>query len=430
MNFAETLSAEKRRKARIDAILSTIFGTISEQAIDTNTLLILYLMLLGGGDSFSMLSTAIVGLCGVFLSIPSAGIVNKLGLRLSYSTAIYLQVTMLACIAGAPFFGSMAPAVVMSAFAVYCILRSLYAATWFPLLDNFLLAEERGRFFGNMRFIYMIFNMLLIFSVGFLMGEKPPLWIIQLYFVVAGAGLLWRKIFLDRLPYSCDVATTRVEILPALKISLANSALVGFSFYLGFLTLAALSAFPLAVVYMKSCLGLGAQTIMIITSLGIGGQIAAYGAVGFLMKNMPRKYFTLMIHLIFLLVIGGLLLTSPEQSWNSYLLGVLFFFNGMAAAFLNCLASTEMLSLARPGNKVMAMAFTTTFQSIGNAVGRLGMTLLMASGMLAPVWQCGNRSLTYFHTLFIFSFVMTLLGLLFLVLTPAMVPERSDYYAP
>ena len=165
MNFAETLSAETRRKARIDAILSTIFGTISEQAIDTNTLLILYLMLLGGGDSFSMLSTAIVGLCGVFLSIPSAGIVNKLGLRLSYSTAIYLQVTMLACIAGAPFFGSMAPGVVMSAFAVYCILRSLYAATWFPLLDNFLLAEERGRFFGNMRFIYMIFNMLLIFSV-------------------------------------------------------------------------------------------------------------------------------------------------------------------------------------------------------------------------------------------------------------------------
>ena len=151
MSFADTLSAETRKKARINAILSTIFGTISEQAIDTNTLLILYLMLLGGGDSFSMLSTAIVGLTGVFLSIPSAGVVNKLGIRLSYSVAIYLQVTMLALIAGAPFFGGMAPMVVMGAFTIYCILRSFYSATWFPLVDNFLRADERGKFFGNMR---------------------------------------------------------------------------------------------------------------------------------------------------------------------------------------------------------------------------------------------------------------------------------------
>ena len=430
MSYADSLPDNVRRRARIDATLSTIFGTISEQAIDTNTLLILYLMLLGGGDSFSMLSTAIVGLCGVFLSIPSAGVVNKLGIRLSYSVAIYFQVSMLVVIAGAPFVGSMAPMVVMGAFVVYCVLRSFYSATWFPLIDNFLRADERGKFFGNMRFTYMIFNMLLIFSVGFIMGEKPPLWIIQIYFIIAGAGLLWRKIFLDRLPFHCDAATSRVEIIPALKISLANSALVGFSFYYGFLTMAALSAFPLAVVYMKSCLGFGAKTIMIITSLGIGGQIAAYGAVGFLMKNMPRKYFTLMIHLLLLAVIGGLLLTAPSQSWSCYFLAGLFFFNGMAVAFLNCLGSTEMLSLARPGNKVMAMAFTTTFQSIGNAVGRLGMTLLMASGMLAPMWQCGSRSFTHFHALFIFSFVMTLLGLLFLVLTPAMVPERNDYYAP
>ena len=54
MSFADTLSDHLRKRARLHAILSTFFGTVSEQAIDTNTLLILYLMLLGGGDSFSM----------------------------------------------------------------------------------------------------------------------------------------------------------------------------------------------------------------------------------------------------------------------------------------------------------------------------------------------------------------------------------------
>ncbi len=430
MSFADTLSDHLRKRARLHAILSTFFGTVSEQAIDTNTLLILYLMLLGGGDSFSMLSTAIVGICCTFLSIPSAGIVTRMGLRRAYSWAIYLQVLMLILIAAAPFSGKIAPAVVMTAFVFYCVLRSFYTATWYPLVDSFLRADERGRFFGNMRFSYMIFNMCLIFAVGHIMGEKPPLLIIQIYFAVAGLGLLGRKWCLDRLPYNPDVSSKRIEILPALKISLRNSALVGFCFYYGFFTLAALAAFPLAVIYMKTALGFAADTVMIITSIGIGGQIAGYALTGKLMRVLKLKYFELLTHLIMLAVIGALLLTAPGQSWNSYLMGVLFFLNGMALAFQNCFGSTEMLALARPGNKVMAMAFTTTFQNFGNALGRLGTTLLLASGMLAETWDAFGRSFSYFHTLFIFSFVLTLLGLLFLLLAPAMIPQHDDYYAP
>lgn len=430
MTFADTLSDNVRRKARFSAILSTFFGTISEQAVDTNTLLILYLMLLGGGDSFSMLSTAIVGIFGTFLSIPSAGLVTRMGVRRAYSLAIYLQVLMFLLIAAAPFFGAIAPAVVMGSFVFYCIIRSFYAATWYPLLDNFLRADERGRFFGNMRFCYMIFNMCLIFGVGFIMGKNAPLWIIQIYFAIAGLALLGRKWCLDQLPYNQDVSSSKLEILPALKISLRNSALVGFSFYYGFLTLSAMAVFPLAVIYMKSFLGFGADTVMIITSLGIGGQIAGYAVVGKLMQCLKLKYFELLTHLIFLVVIGALLLTAPGQSWSCYLMGVLFFFNGTALAFQNCFGSTEMLALARPGNKVMAMSFTTTFQNAGNALGRLGITLLLASGMLADSWMACGRSFSYFHTLFIFSFVLTLLGLLFLLLTPAMIPDHDDYYAP
>ena len=76
------------------------------------------------------------------------------------------------------------------------------------------------------------------------------------------------------------------------------------------------------------------------------------------------------------------------------------------------------------------MAFTSTFQNLGNALGRLGTTFLLASGMLAASWDAYGRSFSYFHTLFIFSFVLTLLGLLFLLLTPAMIPQHDDYYAP
>ena len=112
------------------------------------------------------------------------------------------------------------------------------------------------------------------------------------------------------------------------------------------------------------------------------------------------------------------------------MLGTLFFMQGVALAFLLCIGSTEMLALARPGNKVMAISFASTFQYMGNALGRLGSTILIAMGVLAEQWTFGSWSFSHFHTLFLFDFVLTFFGLALLLLTPAVISERSDYYAP
>ena len=430
MTFADQLSDVIRRKARNNAIFSALFGCVSEQAIDTNTLLILYLLMLGGTDSFSMFSTAIAGIAFTFLSIPAAALVNRLGLRLSYSVAIYAQTAMFLLIAAAPYAGSWASAVVLMAFTVFCILRTFYAATWFPVVDSFLRQDERGSFFGRMRFVYMIFNMFLIFGVGYLMGEKPPIWLLQIYFAVAGLGLLGRKYFLDKLPLNVDLKSSKIEILPALKISLSNTSLVGFSFYYGFLNMAALSAFPLVVIYMKIFLGYGASTIMIITAIGILGQIIGFSLVGKLLNKFGMRWFEVTTHLLFALAIGALMFTNSIWQWSCYLLGVLFFVQGVALAFLLCIGSNEMLALARPGNKVMAMAVVSTFQYLGSALGRLGTTLLIAMNVLAEQWSLWKWSFSHFHTLFLFDFVLTFLGLALLLLTPAVITKRSDYYAP
>lgn len=430
MTFADKLSDSIRSKARNNAIWSALFGCVSEQAIDTNTLLILYLIMLGGSDSFSMFSTAIAGVAFTVLSIPAAGLVNRLGLRCSYSAAIYAQTAMFLLIAAAPWTGKFAVMVVLAAFTFFCILRAFYAATWYPVVDSFLRNNERGSFFGRMRFSYMIFNMFLIFAVGQLMGQNPPVWLMQLYFAVAGLGLLGRKYFLDKLPLNVDCQNSKLEILPALKISMSNTPLVGFSFYFGFLNLAALSAFPLAVIYMKSFLNYGASTIMVITAIGIAGQIIGFSLVGRLLKKLTMRYFQVLTHLLFALAIGGLLFTNINWFWSCYLLGTLFFMQGVALAFLLCIGSTEMLALARPGNKVMAISFASTFQYLGNALGRLGSTMLIAMGVLAERWTFGSWDFSHFHTLFLFDFVLTFFGLTLLLLTPAVVSERSDYYAP
>ena len=309
-------------------------------------------------------------------------------------------------------------------------MRAFYAATWFPITDNFLRADERGGFFGTLRFSYMLFNMILIFGVGRLMGERPPIWIIQIYFAIAGLGLLGRKFCLDRLPVSADHRTSRYELLPALKVSLHNGPLVGFSFYFGFLNLTAMCAMPLAIIFMKSGLNYGASTIMGITAIGMLGQIIGYTLVGRMIKRFGKCAFQVVTHLLLLASIGIIIWLAPDCRISLWLAVIGFFCNGVGLAFLNCLGSVEMLALARPGNKIMAMAFTATFQHLGSAMGRLGTTVLLATGMLSGQWCLHGIKMTHFHSIFIFDFILTLLGLLMLLLTPAVMPCHEDYYQP
>ena len=186
--YASNFSSCERRRFRGFATLSTVTGCVSEQFIDSNTIIILYLVMLGGSESFSMFSSAATGLMKVFLSIPFAGIAAKIGMRTSYRLAVYMAIAAYLLMAAAPYFGLSATYLVIAGCMLYALSRPLYGATWYPLCDAFLLRSERRAFFGSMRFIYMTFNSLLIFGIGCLMGKNPPLYLVQI--IIAFAAVI------------------------------------------------------------------------------------------------------------------------------------------------------------------------------------------------------------------------------------------------
>ena len=102
----------------------------------------------------------------------------------------------------------------------------------------------------------------------------------------------------------------------------------------------------------------------------------------------------------------------------------------MAEAFLLCLQSVESLALARPGNKVMATSFCSTFINLGVCFGRTATTLTLAAGVLMPEWTFFNITLTSFNFLFMLFLVLAVFGYLFMLLSPAVVPKHEDYYEP
>lgn len=430
MTYAETLTSLQRKKYERNAILSTWFGCISEQMIDSNALLVLYIVMLGGKDSISMFSTSLSSIASVLLLIPCAGLAVKFGLRLTYSFACIVGCLAFLGIAAAPFAGSYAQTTVIACAFIYSLTRPVYSSTWYPLLDNFLLPEGRGKFFGKMRFSYMILNTVLIYILGKIMGTEPPIIIIQAIFVFGGLTLLGRKFEMDRMPLNPNAKREPVNIPLALGICIKNGPLVGFSIYSCLINMAFYAVIPLATVYMKTYLKYDANTLMTYASVALLGSILGYAAVAKILPKYKTKRCLIASHICGIIVCVLLLAAVPGNPLMKPILYAAFLLNGFTAAFMLCINSIEMLALARPGNKVMAMAFVSTVTNLGTAVGRLGSTLILWTGALAASWEFAGMTMSKFQFIFGFFTCSMIFFLILLPLAPAIIPKHHDYYHP
>ena len=180
MNFAETLSEQQRRRGRRTAIASTMFGCISTQLIESGALVVLYLTMLGGSDSFTMFSSSLTGISNILLLIPCAALAAGWGIRRTYTASSAVGFCAFLLIAAAPYLGGAAKYAVIAGCFIYALTLTFYASTWYPLLDNILTPGERSAFFSRMRFCYMLFNAVLLFALGIYSGAfvLPAAWVL------------------------------------------------------------------------------------------------------------------------------------------------------------------------------------------------------------------------------------------------------------
>ncbi|MBQ6598556.1 MAG: hypothetical protein IJH79_13465 [Lentisphaeria bacterium] len=430
MHYADTLSDRQRLICRRTAVCSTMFGCISTQLIESNALIVLYLTMLGGSDSFSMFSSSLTSLSNILLLIPCAALAAGWGLRRTYTVSSTVGFLAFGLIAAAPYFGEQAKYAVITGCFIYALTLTFYASTWYPLLDNFLKPEERGPFFSRMRFIYILFNAGLLFLLGKFLGSDPPLWLLQGVFLLAGTGLWGRKFCMDRLPLDPAMQRESPNLKKTLGICLHNQSLVGFSVYLCFMYLAFSGALPLALIYMKTCLKLADGTIVILTSIHLIGKLAGFWLAGKISKNVSMRIQVIGTHVLAGLTVLLLLIPVPGLKGSVYLFGLSFFLIGLTAALLLCISSVEMLALATPGNKIMAIAFCSTSISVGTAAGTLLTSLLLGSGALAPEWYLNGIKLTKFQLLFGLYAAAVLFFALLLPLVPAVIRKHDNYYEP
>ena len=428
--FAETLTDKERKRARIHAYFACYTGCISEVMLDSSAIIIVYLSMLGANDMLVMLSTSFTGILGMLLFIPFASVISHIGMKKGSSIACIIGCSGFLLMALAPLFGSIRQYVAIIGCLIYCVQRSLYSAAWYPMLDTFLRAQDRGSFFGTMRYSYMIVSGVLFYLVGKLMGKEPPLLLMQVIIGIAGVLVMGRMYCMLRFPDNTLERTAKLNIRKSLGISLRNGPLVSYSVYACLISIAYTSLVPITLLYLKNYVKLPAGQVQIFSTIGIAGSITGFFFYGYLFKKLKIKRLEFLVHFIFLtasLLLFGLNKNIPGFIW---LIGIVYFFSSYAASTFLCNNSTEMLALAKPGNKPMAMAFQQTYMNIGVSIGRTGTALILGANLLAPTWELNGVTVCNYQTLFLLYAVIAAVILILFPTLPAVVPKHKDYYDP
>ena len=424
-SYAETLPTDRRRHFEHIAITSTMFGCISTQLIESNAPVVLYLTMLGGSPSVSMFSSSLPNLSHILLLIPCAAFAARWGLRRTYTLSSAAGFLAFLLIAGAPYLGSFSRSAVICGCFSYAVTLTFYASTWYPLLDNILTSETRSAFFSKMRFTYMLFNAALLFLLGKVLDKTSSIGVLQCVFLLAGSALWGRKFCMDKLPISPDMARESPDLRRSLATCLRNLPLLKFSFYLGCMYLVVPAAPALALVSMKTSLGLANGTIVVISSAALVGRLTGYLLMGLLAKRVSMRRLVIGTHLGTLLAVGPLIFVTSSTPALAAVLGTVFFLNGVVWALLLCINSVEMLALARPGNKIMAIAFCSSAIALGGAAGTLLTSALLGCAAIPAKLALAGIAVTKFQLFFAAYTTAILLFLALLPIVPAVTRQEQ-----
>jgi MFS family permease len=411
------------------AILSACFGSLSAVMIQDSAVIILFAGMLGAGSMLSMITTSLFGVMNCLLLLPAAYFVARMGYKRSIIRATQLGALAVIALAFSPLLGSFAKYGMIISLICFGILMTIYVAAWFPFLDEFLPKNDRSRFFGMLRFSWQSCCVGFFFICGLIMGETPDLWVLQTIIVITAVTLLGRAYYINKIAVS-ESDRKPLNFRYGLELVLANKPLVGFSVYLAFLYLAAQGTMPLTYIYLKNYLHTPDNIVVIISSLALGGSIIGFLCAGRMINKLGVKKMLLSVHLAFAIINFMLFALSGSGTVALVLITVLLLFYGFFIAISSVAASSEMMALANPSNKALAMAFCVSMCSAGLGGARLLSSMIIGSGILAPVWHIGSTEFTMFHTMYLGYGLAILFVCVLLVIVPAIFPKGEYHYAP
>ncbi|MDR0932042.1 MAG: hypothetical protein LBM70_03370 [Victivallales bacterium] len=417
--------AELTKRAEKNAILSSCCGFLGEVTLTDSAVIVLFAGVLGAGDMLTMLTTSVLPLFNGLLIIPMAALVMKYGSRHLICRVLIVSSVAYFFAASSPWFGAARIPVLLGSIVIFALSVTIFLAGWFPLLDTFLTRNARIGFFSRMRFCHQLSAVLFLLLCGLFLGVNPSVEQLQMVLFCAAVIFCGRAFFISRIPEFPTSESTDLDFRTGILLAAGNRNLTGFSVYLFMLNLSVFGTVPLMLLYLKNGLNAPGNGVIFVSSAALIGMLLGYLGIGFIVRRWKRYLIFPTFHGLYFLLNCTLLFLPSSPIAACAVAGVILTAYNFLIAGSSILASGEMMALASPGNKVMAMAFSGAFSYGAWGLSRLISSFLLGSEILASGWSIGGRHFSHYQVLLLIYSAAILFSSIFLVLIPAIFPDEK-----
>ena len=221
--------------------------------------------------------------------------------------------------------------------------RAIGISGWFPLINDNVPDEMRGRFFGKLRTSWQTVLILMTAATGLFFGDAPELWRFQTTYAIALIGVMASTFVIMTIPEAPLSASGKDNSFwKLLSIPFGNKVFVNFLIFGAVYSLALGLAGPFAIRCLKHTLHAGDGFVVWLETLSGIGAACTLPVWGWFVDRFGNK--AIFALLLPPLAISNLfwLMLSPDFAWWREVVGICSVLQGICA-FGNSVGVTDMM---------------------------------------------------------------------------------------
>ena len=290
----------------------------------------------------------------------------------------------------------------------YHVFRSLGMAGWFPIINDNVPDETRGRFFGRLRTSWQLMVVVYTAVVGWFLGHKPEAWQFQVVFVITVAANLVMTATIMRIPEApLAPAGDELTFWRMLAAPFRDRPYTCFLAFGVLFNLAAGMAGPFALRCLKGTLGAGDGFVVwmdTVASIGAAATLPLWGR--FVDRFGGRTIFALLVPAVALLNLLWLFASPTDPHWR-IIIALFYLFHGIFVFGIGVGITDMMLGSAREGHESAYINIAFVLNTLAVGVGPF-LGALVAQRFAGVHGQWGGVTLDATRWVFLFRFLLML----------------------
>lgn len=299
------------------------------------------------------------------------------------------------------------------ALAGFGIFRALGAAGWFPLLNDNVPDENRGRFFGRLRTSWQLMVVVYTAAVGWFLGYQPEAWQFQAVFLIAVVANLAMSFGILRIPEAPLLPSEgRGTFWNTLAEPFRDLSYVYFLVFGVVFNLAVGMAGPFALRCLKGPLGAGDNFIVWMDTAASIGAAATLPLWGWIVDRFGGRTIFAMLVPPFAVINLLWLFVTPFSPYWQVIVVVFYVLQGTLIFGIGVGITDMMLGSARKGYQSTYINTAFVLNTLAIGVGPF-LGALVAKGFAGLEGQWGMVVVDANRWVFVFRFFLMLVPLWF-----------------